>query len=215
MAKPKYHPSFVAFLSSYPDQWEAMANSNVRRLQSQMAHNPEWATQVNQRYPDPQQRMMALYAKAANNTDMQMQTLLHKEAIKFGVKDVSPGMLHEAYTEQHTNNSPVDDHMREIYHAHGEDADKVFATETMPKSVARDVSRVSPYMFRQPDPRAMPGPQVQMQPETITAPPPMQGAEPPGGAEGVSGGGVPGGGADVVAGNQTGGGTYAPGTQEL
>ena len=156
------------------------------------------------------------------NTDQMMQTELHRAALKYDVKEISPAMVKEAFAEDHMNNSSVTPHIRALAAANNPpwDADKAWETVDVPRKVGEDFAKIQPHMFPTPPEPDMP-PLVQPthsrpQPVVQQAPQPMdvqQGSS----FTGQDGAPAPAaqeqGGQGGVATNQTGGGMYAPGTE--
>lgn len=215
MSKRKYAPEFVSYLRGYGSQMEYTAMQEAAKIKKAIYSDPARAQALAQAYPDPQAREAAIQTKAVQNAQQISQALLEKKQQEFGVKQITPGVLREAFHEDRAQYEP-DEHVMELARANGDpDPAATYRKEILPKSVDHDVSQVAPYLFpQQPKP-------IEMQPETITASPRQaaprpaptvqQAPAPQVEEEGTSFGG---GGAPAVTGGGDGGTRmYQPGTE--
>lgn len=171
MSKRKYSPEFVSYLRGYGAQMEYTAMQEAAKIKKAIFSDPARAQALAQAYPDPKQQALAIQQKAAQNAQAISQALLAQKQKEFGVKQITPSVLREAFHEDRAQYEP-DEHVMDLARANGvTDPAADYRQNVLPKSVDHDISQVAPYLFPQQKP-------VEMQPETITAAPPRPAARP-------------------------------------
>lgn len=126
---------------------EYTAIQEAARIKKMIYSNPAQAQALANAYPDPQQRENAIMAKAAMNAKQISEALLVKKQKEFGIKEITPAVVREAFHEDRAQFEP-DEHVKDLARAAGvTDPTADYRHNVMPKSVDHDMAGVIPYLF--------------------------------------------------------------------